>query len=188
MACWTQVDCDDNGWSKTHKSRIGTVAVSGFPAELPIPMWYGQGNPKDTANYKPAERVYFRLVLYNKDQVNQADLYAFGVDKMQLWLNGTPLPGDSLAAATGTRAQKWNLTGSIRDGKNVVAAAVTNVNHHAYGFLSYVKLMVMQDEYLPKPPGYDHPLDPAQVAEGKYAFPFIKNFSPETPPQADGGK
>jgi tetratricopeptide (TPR) repeat protein len=177
--CWAQIECDDNMWFKVHKGKVGNLSISGFPAEAPVPMWFGQGNPKDTANYMPFGRLFFRYVFYSKEEIHQADLYIFAVDEYEVYLNGTLLPLDTGAALPANSAVKWNISGKIRDGKNVIAVRVMNMTGRAWAFMPYAKLMVTQDEFLPRPPGFEHPFELKDVADGTYQFPFIKNFSPE---------
>ena len=84
---------------------------------------------------------------------------------------------DPVSEESYARSAARELTGKMREGKNVLALWVRNAINLGYGVFPYLSYSAAGADYLPQPPGAASAMDPALVAEGKYAFPAIKNFS-----------
>lgn len=154
------------------------VELEGFPRQPPFPMWYWAGTEKSREDHGPVpQRLFFRRTLYSTETLHEAELYVAATGEFTVYVNGVKLEKDAVSPALWNRAQKWDLMGILRKGKNVIAVRVQNNAGQAYGLFPYLHLTVTQPDYLPQPPGFDQPFSLEVVAEGTYGFPFIKNFS-----------
>ncbi len=175
-AGWTGLEFGDEKWPFAQKvNQPSNIAASGFPAQAPAAMWFGEGDPKSAA-YKPAGNVCFRRVFYNYDALKDAHMWLAGVDECAVWLNGkmlSPSPGDTL---DWTKVKTWDLMGKLREGKNVLAVLVRNNIRMGFGFMPYCSYTVSATDFVPQPPGATEPLDPKLVAENTFVFPAIPNF------------
>jgi len=177
VAGWNTLECNDQTWYSAHKGSLPKdVAITGFPAAAPFPVWYGEGDPKSSQTYKPAHKLYIRRSFYCPQAPVSAVFYCAAIDQAEVYLNGKPLQQDTALSATWNKAHKWDLVGKMREGKNVIAVTVINNIQMGYGLLPYLLYSVMGYDYTPQPPGAAAPLDPALVSEEKYVFPLVKNF------------
>ena len=177
-AGWNGLDFSDNEWRTAQKSfLLRGVQFEGFPQKTPDGMWFGEGNPKDTAAWKPQEQVLFRRTFYVKGTAMTPTLSMAAVDSYAVYLNGTELPVDSLHRASWKKTRFWDLNGKIRDGKNVLAVAVRNRSGAAWGMFPELRMKTIDYEYVAQPPGADAPLDAGEIADGVFKFLYIKNFS-----------
>jgi len=174
---WNTLEYNDQTWYPAHKgSAPNAVEITGFPAAVPIPFWYGEGDPKTPQSYKPASKLYLRRSFYCSQAPQKAVFYCVAIDQAEAYLNGKLLPPDTALSITWNRAQKWELAGKMREGKNVVALAVSNNIKMGYGVFPYLSYTSEGYDYAPQPPGASSPMDPDLVSEDKYVFPVVKNF------------
>lgn len=179
-AGWSTLDYVDSAWQKVHKApRATPLPITGFPGAVPPPLWFGTGKPLDSA-YVPATHLYLRRTLSLPSAPSSAVLYAAVIDTFDLLINGQRLPADSLSrGAAWNVARRYTLDGTLRQGRNVVAFDAINLQRAAFG--AYIQLMytVSKVDYVPQPPGAATPLPVESVAEQKYVFPKIINFTYE---------
>ncbi|HEX7511135.1 MAG TPA: tetratricopeptide repeat protein [Chitinivibrionales bacterium] len=174
---WNSLDCGDQTWYPAHKGSLPKgVTITGFPSSVPAPLWYGEGDPKTPQSYTPAQRLYARRTFYCSQAPGRAMLYCAAIDQAEVFLNGKSLPQDTALSITWNKAQKWDLVGKLREGKNVIAVVIQNNIKMGYGLLPYLTYSVIGYDYLPQPPGAGAPMEPALISEEKYRFPPIKNF------------
>jgi tetratricopeptide (TPR) repeat protein len=175
---WNTLEYDDGAWHSAHRGRMPkTPEMTGFPAIVPAPLWYGEGDPKMSQTYKPAQKLFIRRAFYCPQVPQNAVLYCAGIDKYEAYLNGNRLAPDTTLSAVWNQAKKWDLTGKMREGKNVLALWAQNTINVGYGVFPYLTYSAAGADYLAQPPGAAAAMDPALIAEGKFAFPEIKNFS-----------
>jgi tetratricopeptide (TPR) repeat protein len=175
---WAGLDYRDGSWMRATKGRLpDTLALGGFPEETPTPMWL--------AREEAGNRGYFRRTFYLTEPPHQAVLFLASSDSCAVSLNGDPLHADTAAIAPYALFEK-NLTGRLRQGKNVLAIAVSDNGDSIGAVLPYASIRVAATEYLPVFPGAEEPLAPDIVAEGNWSFPRMRNFSlPSTAHQAE---
>ncbi|MBD3344842.1 MAG: tetratricopeptide repeat protein [Chitinivibrionales bacterium] len=177
---WRLLDTKDNDWLKVQKTSLpDSIVVSGFPADVPPPMWIGKGDPDERGTYKPASQLYLRRKFYVREPVHEATLYAAGIGPFDIYFNENKLPVDSSQTVSFEKARKYTVTGMVREGKNVFAVHAEKQSNTMYGFIPYLEVNVTDHEYIPLPPGTNEPLDPEKIKESVYIFDFIENFSPE---------
>jgi TolA-binding protein len=175
---WAGADFADDAWHTAHKSYlVKNIVFDGFGKSTPDGMWFGSGNPKDTAGYAPENQLYFRRVFYSKGSAQEPRLRVAAIDSYAVCLNGQALPVDSTQMSSWRKVRIWDLAGKLRDGKNVLAISVRNSSHAGYGVFPVLSMKTTEYEYIPQPPGSDSPLDPKEIADGSFKFFFIKNFS-----------
>ncbi len=90
-------------------------------------------------------------------------------------------PFQSCLTGAWPKARVWDLTGTVRQGKNVLALSVASPAG-AFGLYPQLATEVTAFDYVAQPPGTQEPLDPKQTVDGVYNFPSIKNFSLEVRP------
>src|SRR5689334_19569785 len=107
-------------------SRIALVAcfvATGFCAQTPEWIWHdnhGRG-PADN------EVTYFRKIFTVKGKVQRADLAAAGDDKATVYVNGKEVVKSPLW----NKASHANVTRSLKEGENVIAAMGKNTSGDA---------------------------------------------------------
>jgi hypothetical protein len=178
---WNELEYNDSKWYKVRKMPLPeTVKVTGFPGEVPVPMWLYKGETEDEGSVTRPSCLYFRRTFYVTETPHEAELFATAVSDFSAFLNGSPLQDTADSTSDWHRARKWNLVGKLRHGKNVLAARVWAASDAGpCGLMPYLSLTVTAYDYLPVFPGTDVPLDPSIVKEGNWVFPYIKNFSPD---------
>ncbi len=174
---WNTIEYNDQTWYPAQKGASpGNVDITGFPEKTPVPLWYGEGDPKMQQSYQPAKKLFVRRSFYCPQVPREASIHIAAIDQYELYVNGNPVPGDTAKTAAWHRAHKADLMGKIREGKNVIALFVRNNLSLGYGVFPYVRYLVAGYDYVPQLPDEKEPLDPKTAAEGVYAFPVIKNF------------
>lgn len=184
---WNTMEFNDQTWYPAQKGKIPeNIDITGFPVKTPVPLWYGEGDPKSQKSYQPAKRLFIRRTFYCPQVPREASMHLAAIDQFQLYLNGADLPVDTPKALAWHQAQKVDLMGKIREGKNVIALCANNNLSLAYGVFPYLRYTVTGFDYVPQLPGEKGPRDPKEVAESAYAFPVLKNF--QTLKQSLNGK
>jgi len=174
---WKNIDFDDEKWFVSHKVNLKSqVKIPEIPSPVPSPLWFGNGDPK-SPTYSPSPAICTRYTFYNYDPVKEANLILLGNGQIIVAFNEKILTSED--TISWNKSKKWDVTGIIRNGKNVIAIYIINNNKNDYGIIPIVNYSVITNEYLPMPPNASSALDPKQVAEGVYLFPKIINF--ETP-------
>ncbi len=170
IAQWQGLDFNDRQWYKVAKEKpIPSIVITGFPGEVPTPMWYKNGDTQ-------ANRLFFRRSFYIKEPPHGATLTLTAIDDYTVFINENKLPVDSTSTREWTNAQSWDLTGKLRQGKNVLAVDVNNTSQIGYGLYPYLTLTITTYDYVPKLPGSDKALDKNAISEDRYRFPKIVNF------------
>ena len=189
VAEWNSLDFNDQTWYPAQKGQPPkNVEITGFPGGPPTGMWYGEGNARVEASYKPAPRLFLRRTFYCYQTPPKAKLYLAAIDQADVYLNGALLPSDTAASAIWNKAHAWDLQGKMRAGKNVIALAGKNNIKMGYGVYANMMYTAMADEYVPQPPGSLAPLEIKSVAQGVYVFPTIKNFLEKNGPAKKAGE
>lgn len=174
---WVKLDFRDDAWSGAHRAQPDSaVGFTGFPGDAPSPMWYGTGNPEESSRYTPASRLFLRRSFYLKEPPHKALFYLAAAGTIEAYVNEKRLPSDTTVSPGSREARRWDLTGQMRDGENVVCLAVYRNDAVHYGVVPYLELTVTRYEYLPRPPGSEEPMDPEKVKDGVYTFVEIENF------------
>jgi TolA-binding protein len=174
---WNSIDFNDQSWRIVQRvNQDKSVSFGGFPSTVPAGIWYGDGDPKSIQNYKPAGRIFVRRTFYNKQTAINALLYAATQGQMEIFFNGFKLTADTSQALISGNAVPFNLSGKMREGKNVIALCVFSGNGNLYGIYPYITYTTTGYDYLPQPPGFTEPLTASVAAEGNYVFPAMKNF------------
>ncbi len=173
IALWREMEFDDSGWDTADKSTISdSIALIGFPNDLKInPMWY-----YPDSNQVPS-RVYFRRVFYLPEPPLSARLYVAANTFSSVYLNGKQLPKDTSATPVWYQSRSWDLTGKLRQGKNVLALEVINYAQEDYAAIPYMEVKISQKSYLPQLPGTQTTIPKEKTDEGVWIFPEIPNFS-----------
>ena len=169
---WNSLDFDDSPWRKVIKGTTPKqVAITGFPAAVPPPMWWrAQGDSSIL------DSLYLRQAFYFKETPLSATLYATAVDDYTIYFNGTELPQDTGEARPWNRAGQWDLMGKVRAGKNVLAMLVKNRLKIGAGAYVHLETTISSFDFFPATPQNGSPLQSLAVAAGNYLFPVIKNF------------
>ena len=58
-ADWSTFAFNDSGWGKAGRAPVPTIAIAGFPGNVPIPMWY-DAKEGETDRGDSAQPVFFR--------------------------------------------------------------------------------------------------------------------------------
>jgi hypothetical protein len=174
---WNRLELNDQTWYPAQKIKMpDTMKISGFPSDIPIGFWYGEGNPKLPQQYKPAQKLFIRRTFYCPQVPLKAEFSLSAIDQFNAYLNGDSLFQDTCATLNWNHPHKWNLLGKIREGKNVLALFVKNSGLSEYGVFPYLAFTVTTREFLPQLPDAAAPTTLKAVSETAYDFPSIKNF------------
>jgi tetratricopeptide (TPR) repeat protein len=172
---WQKLEFNDDGWQAVKKETLPQqLALKGFPEKDPVGMW--QTAADQTAK---ADHLLFRRTFYLNEPPHDAMIYVAAADTFSAYINGDPLVRPDSVHAAWTTTRGWNLKGKIRQGKNVIAIDVTNRFKKAYGLYASVTLTVTANQFLPKFPFTDDPVDKEIVSEEQWVFPRISNFTLE---------
>lgn len=175
---WNSLNYNDSGWNKAQRAAVTTQTMEGFPGNIPIPMWFGSGNPDSAATYTPNSTVYFRRSFTTDQMPHKAMFYLAANGLIDLYINGDFLGSHAFLPDEQKTAATYNLMGKIRTGTNVIAVkARCNENPHA--LYPLLLLTVGTDVPLPKPPGFTEAMAPEAARVDNYVFPSIKNFTIE---------
>jgi tetratricopeptide (TPR) repeat protein len=172
---WNTLDFNDQEWLQVQKVISPKITMTGFPVKIPSPMWYGAGDPKMPQTYKPALNFFTRRTFYCKHAPQSAFIYIASTGRINAYLNGVLLLPDTTPTIPNS-AHKWDLSGKMREGKNVISLWISNTSETSYGVYPYLVYTSAGYNYLPQPPGSSLPMESALVAEDKYQFPAIRNF------------
>ncbi|MBN1577208.1 MAG: tetratricopeptide repeat protein [Chitinispirillaceae bacterium] len=175
-AQWFSLNFNDTSWYKAQRASILTRPIEGFPGNMPIPMWFGKGNPDTATTYRPFQTVFFRRTFTLEKMPHKATLYLATQGVLDVYVNGEHLSTDSMPSFP-AKAIPRDLMGKIRIGANILAMKVTAADKFDRALFPLLLMTVGTDIPLPKPPGFDRPLSLDDVRIDRYVFPRLKNFT-----------
>jgi TolA-binding protein len=175
-AAWTDFEFNDSAWTQAHMtSQISLDTHSTFPGPVPPTMWWGEGNPDQSASYQPAEKLFFRRTFTAPEMPHESKLFLAGYGIYTIYLNGALIGSDS-SKTSPVPVRTFDLMSKIRSGKNIIAIEINSLQKEHYGIKLLVSYTTGAKTSYPKPPGFQKALSLEEVRVDKYVFPKIANF------------
>jgi len=177
VADWSTFAFNDSSWEKAGRAPIPTLTITGFPGNVPIPMWY-EVKEGENAKGDSAQPVLFRRMFSMTELPAAAQLYLAAQGRVDIYCNTEKVVSDTLLRYD-TGILTVSLAGHLRTGQNLIGIRVTPPDIAGFGIYPLLLMTVGTNIPLPQPPGYDTPMSAAQAEIDSYHFPFLKNFSTE---------
>lgn len=174
---WSTFAFNDSTWGKAGRAPVATQTISGFPGNVPIPMWYAYNDGESMAADSSVPVLFRRL--FSLDEVpSSAQLYLAAEGRVDVYCNAEKIvPDTALQYSTGVVSIR--VTEMLRKGANLIGIRVTPNSVSGFGLYPLLLINIGADVPVPLPPGYREAMPVAEAGVDVYRFPYLKNFSAE---------